>query len=497
MEHNNLGKENYDKDGNILEVNKAGKFSSEVQSISDTTKPDDKKLVLSKPITNIRNKLEEKRQRFKSGITLTEEEKAAFEGFSKPEKELKKRRSKKSKTEVPEKIISSQNSSFQASSKYLTEFFKLDDSDSLNSSKVEHKPIDINIQQYLNDKTHPKSSIISSRLDKTSLLNIRQGQKLDISVDFSFDTISESLNRASAPSTKRVKKKKSRFFNNQDIIDIFAVNPSPIHPTLDHIYVINKDSLSNIYDYSEEPKNTEPVPVVQESPILIENTNDAVTKEFSLNKFDKFDIGKIRYNLAREYSQVKSPKDKNFLKRMTTDVGRRQNKENMLNKLMQKRKVTASEDKRVKVFNRLIDDANKRSFNSVNNTNTKPFSKTSVSKKSVQNDTWESVYNKRFLEFQSRRDKKLEEKIILKEKAKKEEENKIIEEANLKLKKAPSVRINKIVNRLHHQAYRKELAIETRRYIDNRMASSSSHSNYTYTLSENNPFSSRVRHHLI
>ena len=57
---------------------------------------------------------------------------------------------------------------------------------------------------------------------------------------------------------------------------------------------------------------------------------------------------------------MKIDKDEDFMRRMLFDIFKRQTKEQRLNKLIEKNKVKINESERIKTFNRLIEDANRR-----------------------------------------------------------------------------------------------------------------------------------------
>ena len=83
------------------------------------------------------------------------------------------------------------------------------------------------------------------------------------------------------------------------------------------------------------------------------------------------------------------------MKRMTFDVFKRQTKDERLDKLIEKNKVKIEESERIKTFNRLIDDANRRleaqdKIEEMRN----DLNKTSDAKK-ISEKEWDDVYIKR------------------------------------------------------------------------------------------------------
>ena len=68
---------------------------------------------------------------------------------------------------------------------------------------------------------------------------------------------------------------------------------------------------------------------------------------------------KLTYSIMKDYSQLYINKDDKFLNRMKFDVYKRQSKKERIKKLMEQNKIKINEVQRIKVFNRLIEDANR------------------------------------------------------------------------------------------------------------------------------------------
>ncbi len=94
---------------------------------------------------------------------------------------------------------------------------------------------------------------------------------------------------------------------------------------------------------------------------------------------------------------MKIDKDEDFMRRMLFDIFKRQTKDERINKLIEKNKVKITEEERIKTFNRLIEDANRRieaqdqledlknQINKTNNTNSKKY----------KDEEWEEIYEDR------------------------------------------------------------------------------------------------------
>ena len=79
-----------------------------------------------------------------------------------------------------------------------------------------------------------------------------------------------------------------------------------------------------------------------------------------LNKYEFHNIEKLKYDLTKDYNQLHVNKDENFMERMKFDIYKRQIREERINNLIEKNKIKIDEENRIKAFNRLIEDANRR-----------------------------------------------------------------------------------------------------------------------------------------
>jgi hypothetical protein len=78
------------------------------------------------------------------------------------------------------------------------------------------------------------------------------------------------------------------------------------------------------------------------------------------SKFEKYDIEQIRYELMKDYSNIQPNIGDGFLQRMQFDSLKRKSKNEKVNELIEKNRYRLNEEEGEKVFNRLIDDANRR-----------------------------------------------------------------------------------------------------------------------------------------
>jgi hypothetical protein len=100
--------------------------------------------------------------------------------------------------------------------------------------------------------------------------------------------------------------------------------------------------------------------------------------------------------LVKEYAHLKIDKDEDFMRRMLFDIFKRQTKEERLDKLVEKNKVKINEHERIKTFNRLIEDANRRieAQDQMEDMRIK-LEKTNTNNKKYKFEEWEEIYNER------------------------------------------------------------------------------------------------------
>lgn len=84
------------------------------------------------------------------------------------------------------------------------------------------------------------------------------------------------------------------------------------------------------------------------------------------------------------------------MRRMLFDIFKRQTKEERLDKLVEKNKVKINEHERIKTFNRLIEDANRRieAQDQMEDMRIK-LEKTNTNNKKYKFEEWEEIYNER------------------------------------------------------------------------------------------------------
>ena len=179
---------------------------------------------------------------------------------------------------------------------------------------------------------------------------------------------------------------------------------------------------------------------------------------FDNSKFENYNIEKIRYNIMKDYSHIHLDKDLNFIDRMRYDICKRQSKESKINEILEKNKVKMNEDDRIKVFNNLIEDANRR-FEAQENMEKMKYKLSedfiSKEKKKYNDEEWKEIYKKRFKSYEENINKKKEEMVKNEEIKKLKKEN---DDINLfKSKKKPKKLIEEAAQRMYDEAKRRKI----------------------------------------
>ena len=174
--------------------------------------------------------------------------------------------------------------------------------------------------------------------------------------------------------------------------------------------------------------------------------------------FDNYDLQKLTYSLIKDYSLIQINKDEKFLDRMKFDIYKRQSKDERINQLLEENKKKIDEVERIKTFNRLIEDANRRNEANENlkrkedNLNHELIS---PKNKKYNVNEWNNIYQKRFKSYEKKAKEKLEknrnEEI---EKLKKKEQ----EEINMcKTKKASVKHVEETAKKMYEESRKRKI----------------------------------------
>jgi hypothetical protein len=179
------------------------------------------------------------------------------------------------------------------------------------------------------------------------------------------------------------------------------------------------------------------------------------------NFFQNFDIQALTYSLNKDYNQLHISKDEKFLERMKFDVYKRQIREDRINKLIEQNKPTIDEEERIKAFNRLIEDANRRieaQENLENMKNKLEEDITQAPSKKYKEDEWNEIYKKRFKKYEEESNKKMEEVRKQKIEQEKKKEEDVINMC--KVKKAPMKHIEEASKRMYKESIKRKLKMQ-------------------------------------
>ena len=241
----------------------------------------------------------------------------------------------------------------------------------------------------------------------------------------------------------------------------------------------NKESINNSNKNITDRKNNSSKGFINEKPNpIFTNTNNnynnynmsSITRatkskstlpNFDTSKFENYNLEQMRYDLQKDYSYLHINKDEKFLNRMQFDIYKRQSREDRINKIVEQNKVKIDEDERIRAFNRLISDANRRIEAQENMEKIKNKLEEDIStgnQKKYTDEEWKEIYNKRFKNFMDNMNKKREENIKINLMKKIKDENEEIKLCNIK--KASQEHIDKEAQRMYDEAKKRKIKME-------------------------------------
>ena len=183
-------------------------------------------------------------------------------------------------------------------------------------------------------------------------------------------------------------------------------------------------SINNInFNIPTKYKNNNDIKIVNNYDLRIENN----ILNNNSNKYSKYNDELKRYYFNKEFSNLHINIEEKFLERMKFDIYRRQIKEKKIDDFVNKNKVKIKEENKLKTFNHLIEDAQRRLKAQSNAENLKlQLSKDLISKdelKKYNENEWMNIYQQRFQYFLDKvKRKNIETKKYLDEEKKKKED---------------------------------------------------------------------------
>ena len=188
--------------------------------------------------------------------------------------------------------------------------------------------------------------------------------------------------------------------------------------------------------------------------------NHSITK----NKFERYNTENIKYEAIKNYNQFK-PKNKNFLDRMKFYSMKKQLEDEFLNRIVEKTIPKIKESEKLKIFNNLIKDSNRRTEGKnrveIINKNDNIFKELlNQNEKKPKIKFNEKEFIQKYNENIDKLKKKEEDLELLRKKKKEEEEKKendLVFEMRKRNKKASRKTIEKISKRLYNDAISQRL----------------------------------------
>ncbi len=235
----------------------------------------------------------------------------------------------------------------------------------------------------------------------------------------------------------------------------------------------NKINIENISLYTNEQNKISFKRSFSVNPKTNLSKQNSLNNILTNNQNNIQDSNELTFSIMKDYSQLNINKDEQFLNRMQFDVNKRQYKNERIKKLIEQNKIKINEVQRIKAFNRLIEDANRRIEAQENLENLKDKLNVNLIAPPIKKynyEEWENVYKNRFLLFQENSKKKIE-----KNRKEKLEKKKKMEEDEIKMcknKKGTKKEIDKISSKLYNDALRRrynksEKIKKYNNYIDN------------------------------
>ena len=346
--------------------------------------------------------------------------------------------------------------------------------ESKNNSNEEIKEINFttDFNNDLND-----SQFDNNDLDDDKLLDILKNVKMTKEGKFIIDSNNESSNQELLDSKKNILKLKNEenltnkkvisplnfTFNKKNINQIHNnKNNKDIDNDKNNNNNNNSDSNNNnndytpneILSYNQKPKIKQDNKIFLSNPLTERLTKDNLSTSRKIinkiqNKFEKYNTENLMYEALKSYSQCK-PVQKNFLDRMQFYAIKKQTEDEILTFMVEKSKPKIKENERIKVFNHLIDDSNRRieNYNKIQRLKNKK----NKSKLKFNESDFLQKYQKNIIDKLKEKEKKLQLLRNAKLESEKEKEELIIQNMKSRIKKASKEKIDEISKRLYAEA---------------------------------------------
>jgi hypothetical protein len=191
----------------------------------------------------------------------------------------------------------------------------------------------------------------------------------------------------------------------------------------------NKNKLNNISKHL--------TPKEDNKKIRLRNNSENYNKKYEtqlFNRYNKYNISDILYQIDKTYSKINF-NDKDFITRMNNYATKRNLRDDKINEILNDNKPKISKENLLKIFNRLIEDSNRRNEANLkieilkkSNIILNDYSNKLIKNKSINPERWKKIYEDRFkCKFEKYNNNRKNKKLELELKKKKNEENEITE----------------------------------------------------------------------
>ena len=216
----------------------------------------------------------------------------------------------------------------------------------------------------------------------------------------------------------------------------------------------NENPFNEILSYTQKSKSKKENKIHLSNPLTerLTKENQSINRKIRnkiKNKFEKYNIENLMYEALKSYSQCK-PGHKSFLDRMQFYAIKKQTEDEILTFMVEKSKPKIEEKERIKIFNHLIDDSNKR----IENYNKIQQLKNKKNKSKIKFNETEFLqkYQKNIIDKLKEKENTLQLLRNAKLQSEKEKEELIIKDMKKRVKKASKEKIDEISNRLYAEA---------------------------------------------
>ena len=122
---------------------------------------------------------------------------------------------------------------------------------------------------------------------------------------------------------------------------------------------IEKNKFKNL-DFDQDEKTEESITIINEDNFEIFNENKKNNNKDKLKIKDITEEEKLRLDFQKKYKKLRFNQNKDFLERMGIDIIIRKNKDKIMDTFVKQSKFKISHEDEINLYNRLIEDANRR-----------------------------------------------------------------------------------------------------------------------------------------